>query len=189
MCKCPLFFVFIFQVLVCSRFDIANWIQYGLKLSNLIRTCCPPYQVLQLRNFPFCVNIASYMAEAIPVMGLGRLQPSHPCVIKAGFYPRMSVRDDAKICSVRNKSFQACQEPSPCLFALTLNNGKCEWINLVVSICCHCYQQLPFILAIEVRCIDAYHRPTILEPFYTRTKSPKGTVKCASSQHTTMVAL
>ena len=116
-------------------------------------------------------------------------QPSHPYVIKAGFYSRMSVRDDAKICPVRNKSFQACQEPSPCLLDLTLNNSKSEWINLVVSIRCHCYQQLPLVLAIEVRCIDTYHRPAILEPFNTRTKSPKGTVKCASSRYTTVVAL
>ena len=129
------------------------------------------------------------MVEAVPVMGLGRLQPSHTCVIKAGFYPQMSVRDDAKIGSVCNKSFQACQEPSLCLLALTLNNGKCERINLIVSIHCHCYQQLPLVLAIRVCCINAYYRPAMLEPFNTRTKSSKGTVKCASSWHTTVVAL
>ena len=123
------------------------------------------------------------------MMALGRLQPSHTYVIKAGFYPRMSVRDDAKIGPVCNKLCQACQEPSPCLLAPTLNNSKCEWINLIVSIRCHCYQQLPHVLAIEVRCIDAYHWPAMLEPFNTQTKSPKGTIKCASSQHTTAVAL
>ena len=100
----------------------------------------------------------------------------------------MSIRDDAKIGPVHKKPFQTCQGPSPCLLALTLNNGKRERINLVVSIHCHCYQQLPLILAIEVRCIDAYHRLAMLEPFNTWTKSLKGTVKCASSQHTTVVA-
>ena len=129
------------------------------------------------------------MAKAVPVMGLERLQPSHTSVIKASFYPRMSVKDDAKIGSVHNKSCQACQEPTLGLLALTLNNGKCEPINLVVSIRCHCYQQLPLVLAIEVCFIDAYHRPAMLEPFNTWTKNTKDTVKCASSRHTMVVAL
>ena len=113
------------------------------------------------------------MAKAVPVMGLGRLQPSHTCVIKAGFYPQMSVRDDAKIGPVRNKSCQACQEPSPCLLALTLNNGKHEWINLVVSIRCHCYQQLPLILAIEVRSSMLITGLQCLNPSIHRPKAQK----------------
>ena len=74
-------------------------------------------------------------------------------------------------------------------FFRSVTNRKSEWINLVISIRCHCYQQLPLVLAIEVRCIDAYHRPAIPEPFNTQTQSPKGTVKCTSSRHTTVVAL
>jgi len=42
------------------------------------------------------------MTEAVPVMGLVRLQISMTSVIKASFYLRMFVRDDAKIISVCN---------------------------------------------------------------------------------------
>ena len=64
-------------------------------------------------------------------------------------YPMMPIKDYTQIGLFRNIGQQACQEPSPCFRALAFNNSKHEWINLVVTICCNCYQQLSFVLAIE----------------------------------------
>ena len=79
----------------------------------------------------------------------------------------MPIGDYTQIGPIRNIGQQACQEPSPRLHALTFNNGKRKWINLVVTISCHCYQQLSFVLAIEVHCIYAYHQPAMPEPSNT----------------------
>ena len=96
----------------------------------------------------------------------------------------MPVRDYTQIDLVRNIGQQSCQEPSLCLHALAFNNGKHEWINLIVTICCHYYQQLSFVLAIEVRCIYTYHQPAMLEPSNTWTESPKRGVEYTSSWDT-----
>ena len=93
-----------------------------------------------------------------------------------GYYTQIGL-----VCNIGQ---QACQEPSPCLRVLAFDNGKREWINLVVTICCYCYQQLSFVFSIEVRCIYAYHRLAMPEPFNTWIERPKRKVEYTSPQDT-----
>ena len=58
MYKCPLFLIYLLKIVVRSRVDILDAIHGVLKLPNLIRSCCVPYQVLQRHTIEVSVNIA-----------------------------------------------------------------------------------------------------------------------------------
>ena len=99
-------------------------------------------------------------------------------VSEDSLYPRVFVRYDTQVSPVSNIPSYTSQEPTPSLRALTLDNSEGYWINFIISICRHCNHQFPFIFSIEVGCINADHRPIVLEPNNTWTKHPKCTRTC-----------
>ena len=111
----------------------------------------------------------------------GRLQKVLTSVSKDSLYPRVSIRYDAKLAPVGNIPSYTSQEPTPNLCALALDNDEGKWINLIISICSHCNHQCPFIFFIEVGCINADHRPTVLESNNIWTKHLKYELECTGS--------
>ena len=122
------------------------------------------------------------MMKAVTMFCHGRPQGKVSIsVSKDSLYPKVSVRYDTQVSPVGNIRSYTSQEPTPSLCALALDNGEGYWINLIISICRHCNHQFPFIFSIEVGCINANHRPTLLEPNNTWTKRPKYGLECTGS--------
>ena len=122
------------------------------------------------------VEVASNMSKAISMKySCLPIILSRP-VYNAVFYIEMSVRNYANAFlryHVVNRFSEALSKPPPTRPWLTIHNSKGKREYLVISVGCHCDQQLSLIFPIQMGPINTDNRLTVFESWYAWTKRPK----------------